>query len=51
MNYKWKEKAYNILAFTGFKLMNSKTRYFLAYERSKESLKNSGFDGIQTHGL
>ena len=31
-----KEKAYNILAFMGLKPMISKTKYFPAYELSKE---------------
>ena len=52
-----KEKAYNIVAFMGFKLMNFKTKYFPAYEISKEkalkkeSLQHSGFHGIRTHDL
>ena len=46
-----KEKAQNIMAFIGFKPMTSITKYFPAYEISKESLKNSGFDGIKTNDL
>ena len=45
-----KKKSDNILAFMGFRSMTSKSKYFPAYELSKESLKNSGFHGIQTHG-
>ena len=46
-----KEKAYNILAFVGFKPITSRAKYFPVYEISKESLKNSGFDGIKTNDL
>ena len=45
----YQRRAYNNLAFMGLKPMISETNYFPAYEISKESLKNSGFDGIQTH--
>ena len=45
-----KEIANYILAFKGFRPMISIAKYFSAYEISRESLKNSGFHGIQTHG-
>ena len=46
------EKAYNILVFVGFKPLASITKYFPAYEISKQkALKHFGFYGIQTHDL
>ena len=40
------KKSHNILAFMGFRPMTSKSKYFPAYEMSKEGLENSGFNGI-----
>ena len=44
-----KEKAYNILAFMGFKPIISHNLISISLNTKKESLCNSGFDGIQTH--
>ena len=43
-----KEKAYNILAFMGFEPIISHNLISISSNTKKESLCNSGFDGIQT---